>query len=184
MQKTSTSKQFILRIEGQGEYLQNARWAWIRSVRDFKLKEKYKRCCDCFVSGSNPQTEIHKKVKTRKDYPFDADNAQIPINPKINAHNGEVPHYLCIDGAKDYLHIGFIYCEGSEIRGDFMGQTIIIKNAKNLHFDFSQNSKIGNKVRETYKNLVDDTRLECRNFWFGAYFYGDKMKDFIDENLQ
>ena len=58
----------------------------------------------------------------------------MPINPKIKGHNGEVPHYLCIDSTngKDYLHIGFIYDEGNEVRGDFMGQTIIIKKTPKI----------------------------------------------------
>lgn len=104
----------------------------------------------------------------------------MPINPKIKGHNGEVPHYLCIDAtkSKDYLHIGFIYDENSEVRGDFMGQTIIIKNARNLNFDFSENSKVGNEVREKYAEK-GSRATECRNFWFGAYFYGDRIKDFI-----
>ena len=101
----------------------------------------------------------------------------MPINPKIKGHNGEVPHYLCIDSTngKDYLHIGFIFKQGSEIRGNFKGQTIIIKNAKNLHFDFNTIGGVGDSVvRRKYSHL-DDCFTECRNFWFGAYFYGDKI---------
>lgn len=178
------NQQFILRIEGQGEYLQNAQFAWIRSVRDFRLKEKYKCCYECFGTSSKSEFKaFHTKVKVGVDTPFEfVDNVKVPINPKIKGHNGEVLHYLCIDSTncKDYLHIGFIYDEGNEVRGDFMGQTIIIKNAKNLNFDFSKNSEIGNKVKEKYAGLVDSNkRLECRNFWFGAYFYGDRIKDFV-----
>ena len=180
-QKPMSNQQFILRIEGEGECLQNAEWAWIRSVRNFKLKEKYKCCYDCFESSPKPEfTSFHTKVKVGVDTPFEfVDDVKVPINSKIKGHNGEVLHYLCIDAEEpynDYLHIGFIYNKGSEVRGDFMGQTIIIKNAKNLNFDFSQNSKIGNKVKEKYAGLVDsDKRLECRNFWFGAYFYDDRI---------
>lgn len=177
------NQQFILRIEGQGGYLQNARWAWIRSVKNFKLKEKYKCCYECFGGSSKSEFKaFHTKVKVGVDTPFEfVDNVKVPINPKIKGHNGEVLHYLCIDSTngKDYLHIGFIYDEGNEVRGDFMGQTIIIKNAKNLNFDFGKNSEIGNKVKEKYADLVDDNRLKCRNFWFGAYFYGDRIKDFV-----
>lgn len=172
---------FSLRIKGQGEYLQNAQWAWIHSVRGFNEKAK---CQECFKNkGKLVLSAFHKKVKIDIDYPFNADNTKVPINPKIKGHNGEVPHYLCIDSTngKDYLHIGFIYDEGNEVRGDFMGQTIIIKNAKNLNFDFSENSEIGNKVREKYAHLDNPNTTksckvtECRNFWFGAYFYGDKI---------
>ena len=170
---------FSLRIEGQGEYLQNAKWAWIYSGRGF---DESKKCRDCFNPKKEVITAIHKKVKTGEVFEFNADNAKIPINPKIKGHNGEVLHYLCIDSkGKDYLHIGFIYEKDSEVRSDFMGQTIIIKNAKNLNFDFSENSAIGNKVREKYANLDKPNTAksckvtECRNFWFGAYFYGDKM---------
>lgn len=172
------TQQFILRIKGQGEYLQNAKWAWIHSVRDFNENQK---CQKCF-NGKSILSAFHKKVKVGDDYPFNADNAKVPINPKIKGHNGEALHYLCIDSkGKDYLHIGFIYEKGSETVGDFMGQTIIIKNAKNLNFDFSENSEIGNKVREKYVHLdkPDITKsckvTECRNFWFGAYFYGNKV---------
>ena len=181
-----SNQQFILRIEGQGEYLQNAKWAWIRSVKGFN---ENKKCKECFKPQKDILLGFHKKVKTSKDYPFDADSTRIPINPKINGHNGEVLHYLCIDGKKpyqnEYLHIGFIYDDGNEVRGDFMGQTIIIKNAKNLNFDFSENSEIGNKVREKYADLDNPNTkkeckaTECRNFWFGAYFYGDRIKDFV-----
>lgn len=174
------SPNFSLRIEGQGEYLQGAKFAWIYSVRGFDEKAK---CQKCFKNkGKLVLSAFHKKVKTGKEYPFNADNAKIPINPKISGHNGEVPHYLCIDSnGKDYLHIGFIFKQGSEVRGEFMGQTIIIKNAKNLNFDFSEHSEIGNKVREKYAHLdkpdtVKSCKVtECRNFWFGAYFYGDKI---------
>lgn len=179
-----SNQQFILRIEGQGEYLQNAWFAWIRSVRGFNDNKK---CKECFKPQKDILLGFHKKVKTSEDYLFKADSARIPINPKINGHNGEVLHYLCIDSTnkKDYLHIGFIYSEGSEVRGDFMGQTIIIKNAKTLNFDFSENSEIGNKVREKYADLDNPNAkkeckaTECRNFWFGAYFYGDRIKDFV-----
>lgn len=174
------SPNFSLRIEGQGEYLQGAKFAWIYSVRGF---DESKKCKDCFKPKKEAITAFHKKVKTGKEYPFNADNTKVPINPKIKGHNGEVPHYLCIDSTngKDYLHIGFIFKQGSEVRGEFMGQTIIIKNAKNLNFDFSKHSEIGNKVREKYAHLdKPDTAksckvTECRNFWFGAYFYGDKI---------
>lgn len=181
------NQQFILRIEGQGEYLQNAWWAWICSVRGF---DENKKCQACL----NPPKDIglrdfHKEVKIGEYRQFKADSKRMPINPKIKGHNGEVLHYLCIDAKKpyekNYLHIGFIYDEGNEVRGDFMGQTIIIKNAKNLNFDFSENSEIGNKVREKYADLDNPNvkkeykTTECRNFWFGAYFYGDRIKDFV-----
>ncbi|MGX3012054.1 hypothetical protein ACWIUD_10960 [Helicobacter sp. 23-1044] len=172
------SPKFLLRIEGQGEYLQNAKWAWIHSVSGFYENQK---CQACF-NGKPILKAIHKKVKTGEDFAFNADSTKIPINPKIKGHNGEVLHYLCIDSSgKDYLHIGFIYEQGSEVRGEFMGQTIIIKNAKNLNFDFSENSEIGNEVREKYAHLDKPNTAksckvtECRNFWFGAYFYGDKI---------
>ena len=179
------AQKFLLRIEGQGEYLQNAQWAWIHSVRGFNCPNEMQKCKhQKYLKGQREFGEFHKKVKIGIDYPFEKfDNAKIPINPKISGHNGEVLHYLCIDSTngKDYLHIGFIYEKDSEVRGDFMGQTIIIKNAKNLDFDFSENSAIGNKVREKYTHLdKPDTAknyrvTECRNFWFGAYFYGDKI---------
>ena len=172
--KSKSHKQFILKIEGQGQYLQNAKWAWISSVKGF---DESKKCRNCLKPRKDVLLGFHKKVKVGEDYPFEADSEQMPINPKINGHNGEVPHYLCIDSTngKDYLHIGFIYDEGKEAEGKFMGQTIIIKNAKNLDFDFGKDSEIGNKVKEKYADLADDNRLNCRNFWFGAYFYGDRI---------
>lgn len=176
-------KQFILRIEGNSEYLQNAAWAWIISVRGFNENEK---CQKCF-KGKREFSAFHKKVKVGEDYPFPADSTQIPKIPKIKGHNGEVLHYLCIDATnkKDYLHIGFIYDKGSDVRGEFLGQTIIIKNARKLNFDFSQNSAIGNKVREKYADFDNpNAKKECkateyRNYWFGAYFFGDRIKDFV-----
>lgn len=173
----NAKKQFILRIEGHSEYLQNAKFAWISAVKGF---DENTNCRNCFKPRVDVLSAIYKKVKIGENYPFTADSTQMPINPKIKGHNGEVPHYLCIDATKsnDYLHIGFIYDENSEVRGDFMGQTIIIKNARNLNFDFSENSKIGNKVREKYAEK-GSRATECRNFWFGAYFYGDRIKDFV-----
>lgn len=62
-----------------------------------------------------------------------------------------------------------------------MGQTIIIKNAKNLNFDFGKDSEIGNKAREKYADFDNPNTkkeckaTECRNFWFGAYFFGDRI---------
>lgn len=180
--KAKSHKQFILKIEGQGEYLQNARWAWISAVKGF---DESKKCKNCFKPRKDVLLGFHKKVKIGEDYPFEADSGQMPINPKINGHNGEVPHYLCIDSSngKDYLHIGFIYDEGNKkgVKGEFMGQTIIIKNARELNFDFRENSEIGNKVREKYADLDNPNTkkeckaTECRNFWFGAYFYGDRI---------
>lgn len=142
--KSKSHKQFILKVEGQGKYLQNAKWAWIRSVKDFKLKEKYKCCYECFGTSSKPEfSAFHTKVKVGVDTPFEfVDDTKMPTNSKINGHNGEVPHYLCIDSTngKDYLHIGFIYDEGNKkgVKGKFMGQTITIKNARELNFDFRE----------------------------------------------
>lgn len=143
-------KQFILRIEGNGECLQGAHWAWISSVKGFDERKK----CQAYFKGRKVLQGFDMKAKVGEDLALEADSAQMPINPKIRAHKGEVPHYLCIDSSgKDYLHLGFIYAEGSEICGDFLGQKIIIKNAKNLDFDFSENSAIGNAVREKYADL-------------------------------
>ena len=165
--------------------MQNAKWAWIHSVMGFVDFDKKRKCQQWFkVNGSklvfSNRRLPNNKIKTGEDYQFNADNAKIPKIAKIKGHNGEVLHYLCIDSTKgkDYLHIGFIYEQGSEVRCDFMGQTIIIKNAKNLDFDFSQDSAIGNKMREKYAhldspNVAKNYKVtECRNFWFGAYYFG------------
>lgn len=44
------SPNFSLQIEGQGEYLQGTKFAWIYSVRGFNEKAK---CQECFKKKAN-----------------------------------------------------------------------------------------------------------------------------------
>ena len=50
------SPNFSLRIEGQGEYLQGAKFAWIYSVKGF---DENKKCKDCF----KPKKEVITALK-------------------------------------------------------------------------------------------------------------------------
>lgn len=170
---------FHLRIEGQGEYFKGARYLWIKSVTGFNDKEHCKKCLkgkDIWLSDDKHLVRA-ASYKLGLDYPFECDNKPTETSYLIG---GQVLHYLCIGSRvekskDDYLHIGFIFKQDSEIRGNFKGQTIIIKNAKNLHFDFNTIGGVGDSVvRRKYSHL-DDCFTECRNFWFGAYFYGDKI---------
>lgn len=71
----NTKKQFILRIEGQGEYLQNAHWFWVCGVRGFN---ENKNCQACFKPRANVfsatnksatcKSAIYEKAKIGEDY--------------------------------------------------------------------------------------------------------------------
>ena len=137
---------------------------WIKSVRGF---DSTKHCAKCFVGEfiQIKTTHYSKPYELGVGYTFTLDSGVLDSSVSVD---GKVLHYFCIVASPyDYnanIHAGFIYAQGHTIERVFKGQKITIENAKEIYFDDSV-------VREKYAHLPREFTT-CRNFWFGAYYYG------------
>lgn len=145
-------------------YFQGAYTMWIKSVRGF---DSTKHCAKCFVGEfiQIKTTHYSKPYELGVGYTFTLDSGVLDSSVSVD---GEVLHYFCIVASPyDYnanIHAGFIYAQGHTIERVFKGQKITIENAKEIYFDDSV-------AREKYAHLPREFTT-CRNFWFGAYYYG------------
>lgn len=153
-----------LRINAESCALQGAYCMWIKSVKGF-LSTKH--CAKCLVGEFIKIKDSHFKEPflTNTTYAFALDSAPLPNSRLINNH---ILHYFCIVATPtDYhanIHAGFIYEKGAKVERVFKGQNIVLENAKEIPFDNSM-------VKAKYAHLSDKF-TSCRNFWFGAYYYG------------
>lgn len=157
-------KQITLTIESENEIFMGAYCMWIKSVKGFNPTKHCIKCFDGKYINIKP-THFTQPFKTNTPYTFALDNS-----PKLTSHliNGEILHYFCIV-AQPYnwslnIHAGFIYSQGDIIERTFKEQKITIENAKEIYFDDSV-------VKEKYSHLPEEFTT-CRNFHFGAYYYG------------
>lgn len=164
----------ILRIEFNNQPIFEKswyRWFWIWSVRDF---DDTKHCQESLKPGK--KFSLIQDIHTNTDIPITLDSKTTSKNPPkvlLGDQRDKIPHYLCLDFQKklynkedkNYIHFGFIYEEGSHIiktRKD-IGFTLQLSNARELYFD--------NSVVQKKYNGLDKKYTDCRNFWFGSYYF-------------
>lgn len=153
-----------LRIDSDKALFEGYRFMWIRSVKGFNPQV---HCAKCFKGNYININPISPKMpyETNKDYHIELDNKPLLTSVLLD---GKVLHYFCIVSQpykwEENIHAGFIFKQGSKVERDFKGQHITLTNAKEVYFDDSV-------VQKKYNHLGKEFTT-CRNFQFGAYYYG------------